>query len=193
MRGYWQHGGNGEAISPDGWLSTGDIATVDATGFLRIVDRKKDMIIVSGFKVFPNEVESVGAEHPAVLECGCIGVPDAALGSGRQGVRRRARGQDPISVDQLQEHFSARLTAYKRPKYFEFRQSLPKSNIGKISQARACSRGIRARGISPGADGAGPAPTNGRRAQLRQTQPLPWKPLWPRLACRPLPLTPETS
>jgi long-chain acyl-CoA synthetase len=132
MRGYWKHeAATADVLAPDGWLNTGDIAVMDEGGYLSIVDRKKDMIIVSGFKVFPNEIESVGVEHPAVLECGCIGVPDSHSGQVVK-VFVVVREGLSISVDQLQEHFSARLTAYKRPKYMEFRQSLPKSNIGKI-------------------------------------------------------------
>jgi len=132
MRGYWKHeAATADVLAPDGWLNTGDIAVMDEAGYLSIVDRKKDMIIVSGFKVFPNEIESVGAEHPAVLECGCIGVPDAHSGQVVK-VFVVVRDGNSITVDQLQAHFSARLTAYKRPKYLEFRQSLPKSNIGKI-------------------------------------------------------------
>ncbi len=132
MRGYWnREADTAEAISADGWLRTGDIAVVDAQGFLRIVDRKKDMIIVSGFKVFPNEIESVCAEHPAVLECGCIGLPDAHSGQVVK-VFVVVRESSSVTVDELHQHFSARLTAYKRPKLLEFRQSLPKSNVGKI-------------------------------------------------------------
>ena len=82
---------------------------------MRIVDRKKDMIIVSGFKVFPNEIESIGAEHPAVLECGCIGVPDAHSGQVVK-VFVVVRESGSVTMDELTEHFSARLTAYKRPK-----------------------------------------------------------------------------
>jgi long-chain acyl-CoA synthetase len=132
MRGYWNHEAETSAvISADGWLRTGDIAMMDSSGFLSIVDRKKDMIIVSGFKVFPNEIESIGAEHPAVLECGCIGVPDAHSGQVVK-VFVVLRESTSITIEQLREHFSARLTPYKRPKYLEFRPSLPKSHIGKI-------------------------------------------------------------
>ena len=132
MAGYWNRpADSADVITADGWLRTGDIAVMDPGGYLRIVDRKKDMIIVSGFKVFPNEIESVAAEHPAVLEAGCIGVPDAHSGQVVK-VFVVARESVSISVDELREHFSARLTAYKRPKYLEFRQSLPKSNIGKV-------------------------------------------------------------
>jgi len=132
MRGYWQHPEDtATAISPDGWLRTGDIATIDSEGFLRIVDRKKDMIIVSGFKVFPNEIETVCTEHPAVLDCGCIGVPDPRSGQAVK-VFVVLRHSETITADHLHEHFRARLTGYKVPKYVEFRDSLPKTNIGKI-------------------------------------------------------------
>jgi len=132
MRGYWNRPADtADVLSADGWLRTGDIAVLDADGYLSIVDRKKDMIIVSGFKVFPNEIESIGAEHPAVLECGCIGVPDVHSGQVVK-VFVVLRENGTVTVEELREHFSARLTAYKRPKYVEVRQSLPKSNIGKI-------------------------------------------------------------
>ena len=132
MRGYWQQDAEtAHVLSADGWLRTGDIAVIEGDGYLRIVDRKKDMIIVSGFKVFPSEIESVGAEHPAVVECGCIGVPDSRSGQVVK-VFVVVRDRTSVTVDQLTEHFSARLTAYKRPKLVEFRDSLPKSNIGKV-------------------------------------------------------------
>ena len=132
MRGYWNHPEEtAAAISSDGWLQTGDIATIDAAGFVRIVDRKKDMIIVSGFKVFPNEIESVCTEHPAVLDCGCIGVPDPRSGQAVK-VFVVLRQSNAITVEHLIEHFRARLTGYKVPKYVEFRESLPKTNVGKI-------------------------------------------------------------
>ena len=132
MRGYWQRPDEtAKAITPDGWLRTGDIATVDAAGYLRIVDRKKDMIIVSGFKVFPNEIESVCTEHSAVLECGCIGVPDERSGQAVK-VFVVLRESSSVTVEQLHAHFRERLTGYKVPKHVEFRNSLPKTNIGKI-------------------------------------------------------------
>ncbi len=132
MRGYWNHEAEtAQVLSPEGWLRTGDIAAADAEGFLRIVDRKKDMIIVSGFKVFPNEIESIGIEHPAVAECGCIGVPDPHSGQVVK-VFVVVRERTSVTVEELRAHFSARLTAYKRPKYLEFRESLPKTNIGKV-------------------------------------------------------------
>jgi long-chain acyl-CoA synthetase len=132
MRGYWNHPEEtAKTMTQDGWLRTGDIAIVDAAGFIRIVDRKKDMIIVSGMKVFPNEVESVLAEHPALLECGVIGVPDEKSG---QAVKAFVVVQpgSPVTEAELREHCRTNLTAYKVPKFFEFRASLPKTNVGKI-------------------------------------------------------------
>jgi long-chain acyl-CoA synthetase len=132
MREYWNRPDEtARTLSSDGWLTTGDVATVDAAGFIRIIDRKKDMIIVSGFKVFPNEIESVLAEHPAVLECGVIGVPDAKSGQAVKAFIVLRPGKR-ASVEELIEHSRRNLTGYKVPKYFEFRDSLPKTNVGKI-------------------------------------------------------------
>jgi long-chain acyl-CoA synthetase len=145
MRGYWNRPDDtAQVLSADGWLSTGDIAAVDARGFIRIIDRKKDMIIVSGFKVFPNEIESVVAEHPAVLECGAIGVPDVRSGQAVKLFVVLRQGQTASDEDLL-EHCRRNLTGYKVPKYVEFRQSLPKTNVGKIlrrelAAAEAASR-----------------------------------------------------
>ena len=132
MRGYWHRPEEtAEVLSADGWLRTGDIALLEPSGYLRIVDRKKDLINVSGFKVFPNEIESVLGEHPSVLESGCIGVPDARSGEAvkvfivpRPGTR--------LTVDEVLAHCRARLTSYKIPRQVEFRDTLPKSPIGKI-------------------------------------------------------------
>jgi long-chain acyl-CoA synthetase len=104
---------------------------VDAEGFVRIVDRKKDMIIVSGFKVFPNEIESVVAEHPAVLEVGCAGVPDERSGQAVK-IYVVTRPGMTVTAEELEKHCRERLTAYKVPKHIEFRASLPKTNVGKI-------------------------------------------------------------
>lgn len=132
MRGYWnQPDETAKTITSDGWLRTGDIATVDPAGFLRIVDRKKDMIIVSGFKIFPNEIEGVVAEHAAVLEVGCIGVPDSRSGQAVK-IFVVVREGASVTVDELREHCRKHLTGYKVPKHMEFRQSLPKTNVGKI-------------------------------------------------------------
>jgi long-chain acyl-CoA synthetase len=131
MAGYWRHPEEtAKTLDADGWLRTGDIATLDEEGFLRIVDRKKDMIIVSGFKVFPNEVEAVIAMHEAVLEVGCVGVPDERSG---QAIKAFVVARSTtLSTDQLWAHCRQYLTAYKVPKYIEFRQTLPKTNVGKI-------------------------------------------------------------
>jgi long-chain acyl-CoA synthetase len=132
MLGYWnQPEETAKTRTADGWLRTGDIAVAQADGFLRIVDRIKDLIIVSGFKVFPNEIEAVVGEHPAVLECGCIGVPDPRSG---QAVKIFVvlRPGFTVSAAELEEHCRTRLTGYKLPKHIEFRQSLPKTNVGKI-------------------------------------------------------------
>lgn len=131
MRGYWNKPEeNRVAFTADGWLRTGDIATVDADGWFRIVDRKKDMILVSGFNVYPNEIENIVALHPGVLECACIGVPDARSG---EAVKVFVVRRDPALTEAaLRAHCQAHLTAYKVPKAIEFRDALPKSNVGKI-------------------------------------------------------------
>lgn len=132
MRGYWNRPTETAAVlTADGWLRTGDIAVAEADGFLKILDRKKDLIIVSGFKVFPNEVEGVLGEHAAVLECGCIGVPDARSGQAVKVfvVPRAVAG---ITADEVRAYCRERLTSYKVPKHVEFVGSLPKTNIGKI-------------------------------------------------------------
>jgi len=132
MRGYWNRDDEtAKTFTADGWLRTGDIAIVDEAGFIRIVDRKKDLIIISGFKVFPNEIEAVVTEHPAVVECGCIGVPDPQSGEAVK-VFIVVREGFTLTIDALREHCREHLTPYKIPKYVEFRASLPKTNIGKI-------------------------------------------------------------
>ena len=132
MRGYWQRPQETAAVlSEDGWLRTGDVAVLEPSGYIRIVDRKKDLINVSGFKVFPNEVESVVGEHPAVLECGCIGVPDERTG---QAVKIFVvlRPGASLSAEELVAFCRERLTPYKVPRQVAFRESLPKSQIGKV-------------------------------------------------------------
>jgi long-chain acyl-CoA synthetase len=117
-------------ISPDGWLRTGDIARIDAAGFVYIVDRKKDMILVSGFNVYPNEIEDVVAQLPGVLEVAAVGVPDDKSG---EAVKLVIVKKDPaLSTDRVREHCKANLTGYKQPKFIEFRDALPKTNVGKI-------------------------------------------------------------
>ncbi len=131
MAGYWQKPAETAETLVNGWLKTGDIATVDADGFYRIVDRKKDMILVSGFNVYPNEVEDVLTAHPGVLEAAVIGLPDGAAGEAVHAyvVLRGAGGP---TAEQLRAHCKAHLTGYKVPRHVTFRESLPKSNVGKI-------------------------------------------------------------
>ena len=117
-------------LSADGWLKTGDIAVMEEDGYVRIVDRLKDMILVSGFNVYPNEIEDVVMHHPDVLECAAIGIDDPISG---QTVQLFVVKRDPaLDEDALMQHCRENLTAYKRPKSIVFREDLPKSNVGKI-------------------------------------------------------------
>lgn len=131
MQGYWQKPEeNAKVFTVDGFLKTGDVATMDAKGYLRLVDRKKDMILVSGFNVYPNEIEAVVAMHPGVLECACIGVPDERSGEAPKVFVVR---KDPaLTAESLLAFCRNELTAYKLPRQFVFVESLPKSNVGKI-------------------------------------------------------------
>jgi long-chain acyl-CoA synthetase len=131
MKGYWQRPEETEKVlTPDGWLRTGDIAVMTEEGYFKIVDRKKDMILVSGFNVFPNEIEDVIALHPKVLEVAVIGVPDA---KSNEAVKVFVVKSDPsLSEEELRSHCAKQLTGYKRPRHIEFRDDLPKSNVGKI-------------------------------------------------------------
>ncbi len=131
MAGYWQRPDEtAKVLDADGWLATGDIGVMDDRGFVRIVDRKKDMILVSGFNVYPNEVESVVVTHAGVLECAAIGVPDAKSG---EAVKLFVVRKDPsLTAEALLAHCRTQLTGYKCPREVEFRAELPKSNVGKI-------------------------------------------------------------
>jgi long-chain acyl-CoA synthetase len=131
MKGYWQRPDEtAKQFWSDGYLRTGDIAVMDEKGFIRIVDRKKDMILVSGFNVYPNEIEQVVAMHPGVLECAAIGVEDEHSG---EVPKVFVVKKDPNLTEQdVLEHCRKELTGYKRPKYVEFRAELPKTNVGKI-------------------------------------------------------------
>ena len=131
MKGYWNKPEEtAEVMTPDGFLRTGDIATIDENGFVHIVDRKKDMINVSGFKVYPNEVEEIVSLHPGVLEVGAVGVPDPASG---EAVKIVVVKRDPLlTVEDLKAHCRNYLTTYKIPRAVEFRRELPKTNLGKI-------------------------------------------------------------
>lgn len=131
MSGYWnQPEETAKVLTADGWFDTGDIASVDEDGYLRIEDRKKDMIIVSGFNVYPNEVEAVIMSHPLIVEAAVVGVPDDSSGEAVKVFYVALN--DEISEAELKAHCKGQLTAYKRPKYFERRDELPKSNVGKI-------------------------------------------------------------
>jgi len=131
MKGYWNRPEEtAAAIDADGWLHTGDMARMDEKGFFYIVDRKKDMILVSGFNVYPNEIEDVIAMMPGVLEVAAVGVPDEKSG---EAVKLVIVRKDPsLTEAQVRAHAKANLTGYKQPKIIEFRNELPKSNVGKI-------------------------------------------------------------
>jgi long-chain acyl-CoA synthetase len=132
MGGYWNRPDEtARAFTPDGWLRTGDMGFMDARGYFKLTDRKKDMIVVSAFKVFPNEIEDVVMMHPGVLEVAAIAVPDPKSG---EAVKIVVVRKDPTLTEQaLLEHCRKSLTAYKVPRMVEFRNDpLPKSPIGKI-------------------------------------------------------------
>jgi long-chain acyl-CoA synthetase len=131
MAGYWKRDDEtAKVMTPDGFFKTGDIGRMDERGYTKIVDRKKDMILVSGFNVYPNEIEEVIAAHPGVLECACVGVPDANSG---EAVKLFVVRKDPnLTVELLQAYCKEQFTGYKRPRYIEFRDTLPKTNVGKI-------------------------------------------------------------
>lgn len=130
MKGYWQRPDETEKVLVDGWLKTGDIAVQLENGFFKIVDRKKDMILVSGFNVYPNEVEDVIATHPGVLEVAVVGMPDEK--SGEVVKAFVVKKDNSISAEDIIKHSKENLTNYKVPKYVEFRTELPKTNVGKI-------------------------------------------------------------
>lgn len=130
MAGYWQRPDETEKTIKNGWLWTGDIARMDDDGYFYIVDRKKDMILVSGFNVFPNEIEEVIAAHPKVLEVAVVGLPDPSSG---ESVNAFVVPKDPsLTVAELKSYCRDQLTGYKRPRSVELRDSLPKTNVGKI-------------------------------------------------------------
>ncbi len=130
MKGYWNNPAETAKVLQDGWLKTGDVGHLNADGYVTITDRKKDMILVSGFNVYPNEIESVVATHPGVLECGAVGVPDPKSG---EAVKVVIVKKDPnLTKESVIEHCKTRLTGYKLPRHVEFRDALPKSPIGKV-------------------------------------------------------------
>lgn len=129
FKGYWQKD-NSTVFHPGGWFKTGDIAVMDSDGYIKIVDRKKDMILVSGFNVYPNEVEGVIAAHPKVLEVAAIGVPDPQCGEAVKVVV--VKKDASLTEQELIDFCKENLTGYKRPKLIEFRNEIPKTNVGKI-------------------------------------------------------------
>ena len=131
MSGYWNRPDEtAKVMTKDGFFRTGDIGIMDETGRIKIVDRKKDMVLVSGFNVYPTEIEDVVSTHPGVLECAVVGVADAASG---EAVKLFVVKKDPnLTEDMLRKFCAEQLTGYKRPKYIEFRRELPKTNVGKI-------------------------------------------------------------
>lgn len=130
MKGYWNRPGDtAKTITPEGWLKTGDVAVLQPDGYLKIVDRKKDMIVVSGFNVYPNEVEDVLAGHPDVIECAAVGVPDEKTG---EAVKVYYVSDKDIPDDSLIKFCRKELTAYKVPRQYERKDELPKTNVGKV-------------------------------------------------------------
>ena len=131
MRGYWgREADTAKMFHEGGWFRTGDIGVMDEDGFFKIVDRKKDMILVSGFNVYPNEVEDVVAMHPGVLEVAAIGVPDE---KSTEAVKVLIVKKDPdLTPEEIRSYSKENMAGYKVPKHDEFRNELPKSNVGKI-------------------------------------------------------------
>ena len=131
MTGYYQQPAeNAKAFTSDGFMRTGDVGVMDEKGYTRIIDRKKDMILVSGFNVFPNELEQVISLCPGVLECAAIGVPDPKQG---EAIKIFVVRSDPaLTEDDVARYCRENLTGYKHPKHIEFRTELPKTNVGKI-------------------------------------------------------------
>lgn len=132
MSGYWGHDGHEDEIfTSDGYFKTGDIGRLNENGFLKLVDRKKDMILVSGFNVYPNEIEAVASEHQAVLECACIGVPDDKTGESVK-LFVTVVSRESFAVDEFLSFCRSRLAGYKIPRHIEILDELPKSPVGKI-------------------------------------------------------------
>jgi long-chain acyl-CoA synthetase len=131
MTGYWNRPEEtAKVTTADGYFRTGDIGVMDEKGYTRIVDRKKDMILVSGFNVYPNEVEEVIVSHPGVLECAVIGIPDSKSG---EAVKAFVVRKDPnLNAEDIIKFSHEQLTGYKVPRHIEFRTDLPKTNVGKI-------------------------------------------------------------
>jgi long-chain acyl-CoA synthetase len=131
MAAYWQRPDEtAKVFTADGYFRTGDIGTMDERGYFKIVDRKKDMVLVSGFNVYPNEVEDVVSNCPGVLECAVVGVPDEKTGEAVKLVI--VRRDDSLTEQAVRDFCHDNLTGYKRPRVIEFRTELPKTPVGKI-------------------------------------------------------------
>ncbi|MDQ5768727.1 AMP-binding protein [Thiothrix subterranea] len=131
MQGYWQRPDEtAKVMTDEGWLKTGDVAVINEQGFVKLVDRIKDMVLVSGFNVYPNEVEDVLASHPKILEAGVIGVPDEHSGEAVKAFV--VKKDDSLTLEEVKAYCHDQLTAYKRPKHVVFVEALPKSNVGKV-------------------------------------------------------------
>jgi len=147
MKGYWQRDdATAEIIDSNGWLKTGDIALIQPDGYMRIVDRKKDMILVSGFNVYPNELEDVLATLPGVLQCAAIGVPDEKSGEVIKVFIVVKPGMT-LTKEQVMEHMRANVTGYKVPKAIEFRDALPTTNVGKILRRELRDEELKKQGL----------------------------------------------
>ncbi len=147
MKGYWQRQeATDEILDSEGWLKTGDIALIQEDGYMRIVDRKKDMILVSGFNVYPNELEDVLASLPGVLQCAAIGIPDEKSGEIIK-IFVVVRPGMTLTKEQVMEHMRANVTGYKVPKSVEFRDALPTTNVGKILRRELRDEELRKLGL----------------------------------------------
>ncbi|MDZ5601962.1 long-chain-fatty-acid--CoA ligase FadD1 [Pseudomonas sp. RP23018S] len=151
MKGYWQRDeATAEILDSEGWLKTGDIALIQLDGYMRIVDRKKDMILVSGFNVYPNELEDVMAGLPGVVQCAAIGIPDEKSGEVIKVFLVLKPGMT-LTKEQVMEHMRANLTGYKVPRHIEFRDSLPTTNVGKILRRELRDEELKKLGVKKSA------------------------------------------
>ncbi|AIR87774.1 long-chain-fatty-acid--CoA ligase FadD1 [Pseudomonas cremoricolorata] len=151
MKGYWQRDdATAEILDSEGWLKTGDIALIQPDGYMRIVDRKKDMILVSGFNVYPNELEDVLAGLPGVVQCAAIGIPDEKSGEVIKVFLVVKPGMT-LTKEQVMEHMRANLTGYKVARHIEFRDSLPTTNVGKILRRELRDEELKKLGVNKSA------------------------------------------
>jgi long-chain acyl-CoA synthetase len=133
MLGYWNKPDDNKVAIREGWFHTGDIASMDPDGYFRIVDRKKDMIDVSGFKVWPREVEEILFEHPAVQEAAVVGIPDARSGEAVKAFVVLKKGSEgKVTAEELSKFCKERIAAFKAPRFVEFKDQLPKTAVGKV-------------------------------------------------------------